>query len=331
MKFVNLTDFVEAVRAVAEPTRLRILDVLADGELTVSELCRVLAMSQPRISRHLRIMTEAGVLARQVEGSWVFYRSAPHGEDRNLAADILAHYPATDLQRLRDRARLRTVRQQNNRRAKAYFRKVARDWDRVRGLYVSEDQIEQAALEVSGTRDVRCLVDLGTGTGRMLELFAAQTVDAVGVDASREMLSIARARLHQAGLGHYRLLQEDLTGTSLADGCADVVTLHHVLHFLDEPELAVREGARLLAAGGALIIVDFAPHELETLRSEHSHRRLGYHDSEIQRWIEQAGLTGFAAKHLAADDDDDGGAQVLTAVVWHARRKGRRNVRREAA
>lgn len=329
MEIQKLPDLVEVLRALAEPTRLRIVEILKVGELTVTELCQVLAMSQPRISRHLRILSEAGLLTRHVEGSWVFYRHATDGRERALLQSVLALYPDNDLQRARDRQHLRRLQQQSIKKARSFFRRVARTWDSIQRLYVPEEEIEQAIRQALGEQRGYRLVDMGTGTGRILELLADDAVEGIGIDQSAEMLAIARGKLLQHQFGHCRLLKQDLTETTLPDKYADIVTLHHVMHYLDDPGTAIAEGSRLLAPGGLLLIVDFAPHAIEDLRLKHSHRRLGYEDSEVQRWCTLAGLTKFNAQHLVLNTVEDAG--TLTAVLWSARKSGLKRSHQEAA
>jgi len=329
MKAEPSDDFIERLRALAEPTRLRIVDVLKVGELTVSELCEILDMSQPRISRHLRILAESGLLTRHVEGSWVFYRHSSSSREQALISAVLSLYPDADLQQARDRQNLRQVQQKSISKARSYFRRMARSWDSVQQLYVPEKEIEQAIRDTLGTQSGYRLIDMGTGTGRILELLAEDAVEGIGIDSSAEMLAIARGKLLQHPLGHCRLLKQDLTNTTLPGGSAHVVTLHHVLHYLDKPGAAIAESARLLAPGGIIVIVDFAPHQLESLRHEHSHRRLGYRDSEVRRWCEAAGLKRFRAQHLPMDPAAN--TSVLTAVLWSARKGGARHPARQAA
>ncbi len=329
MKHQETSDLVEALRALGEPTRLRILDVLSVGELTVSELCEILAMSQPRISRHLRILSDNGLLIRHAEGSWVFYRHASSAHSQTLISTVLSLYPNGDLQRARDKQSLRRVQQKSIEKARNYFRRMARSWDSVQQLYVPEKEIEQAIRNILSELDDYRLIDMGTGTGRILELLAGDASEGIGIDSSVEMLAIARSKLLQRQLGHCRLLRQDLTDTTLPEGCADVVILHHVLHYLDEPGSAITESARLLAPSGMIVIVDFAPHELESLRHDHSHRRLGYRDSEIRRWCEAAGLQRFSAQHLAMDQSTS--TSSLTAVLWSAYKSHRRRGTRKAA
>lgn len=302
-----------ALRAAAEPTRLRIVALLARGELTVSELVSVLGQSQPRISRHLKLLTEAGLLTRFREGSWVFHRLAEDGPGAEVARHLYALLPddagqdpalARDLERL---ARVKGVRAE---RAAAYFRRNAESWDKLRSLHVDDREVEAVISRLLPERGIDHLLDLGTGTGRMLELLAPRAARGLGVDLSREMLTVARDNLDRAGLHNCRVRQADLYRLPFPAETFDIATIHQVLHFLDEPAAAIAEAARVLTPGGRLLVADFAPHDLESLRDEHEHRRLGFADPEIAGWFARAGLTPVETAHLAGEP--------LTVAVWLA-------------
>ena len=300
-----------ALRAAAEPTRLRIVALMAEGELTVSELARILGQSQPRISRHLKLLVEAGLLVRLREGSWVFHRLAEDGPGAALIRSLTGLLPGDgDPVLARDRNRLIEVKRDRAEAAADYFRRNAARWDKLRSLHVDDAEVERAIGRLLPKRGIKDLLDIGTGTGRMLELLGPRAARGLGIDLSREMLAIARARLDRAGLAHCRVRQADLYQLPFADGSFDVATIHQVLHFLDQPAAAVAEAGRVLAPGGKLLIADFAPHHEESLRDEHAHRRLGFADAEIGAWLVRAGLTPVDTVRLAGDP--------LTVVVWMA-------------
>lgn len=305
-----------ALRAAGEPTRLRILALLARNELTVSELTRILGQSQPRVSRHLRLLTEARLLERFQEGAWVFHRLAETGPGADLAQALLQLLPEGDLELRRDRERLEEIRHDHAQAASAYFSRMAERWDRIRSLYVPESEVEAAMLEAVGENPGDDFLDLGTGTGRILQVFGQRVHRGLGVDSSREMLAVARARLEHAALPHCQVRLGDIRSLNLPDGCMDVVTIHHVLHFLDDPGAAVREAARMLRPSATLLIVDFAPHALEFLRTDHAHRRLGFGESEVASWCESAGLIGVTARHLSASRSKN--TRSLTVSIWRA-------------
>jgi len=300
-----------ALRAAAEPTRLRIVALVAEGELTVSELARILGQSQPRISRHLKLLVEAGVLDRLREGSWVFHRLAEDGAGAALIRSLSGLLPGDgDPVLARDRHRLAEVKGARAEAAADYFRRNAASWDRLRSLHVDDGEVERAIGRLLPIRGIDNLLDIGTGTGRMLELLGPRAARGLGIDLSREMLAIARAHLDRAGLAHCRVRQADLYRLPFADGAFDVATIHQVLHFLDRPAAAVAEAGRVLEPGGRLLIADFAPHREEGLRDEHAHRRLGFADAEIEAWLARAGLRPMDSVRLAGDP--------LTVVVWTA-------------
>ena len=298
------------LRASAEPTRLRLLALLADAELTVSELTQVLGQSQPRISRHLKLMGEAGLLERYQEGSWAFFRLVGAGAAAGLARGLVAALPAEDPTLQRDRARLAEIRRTRAESASAYFRVNAPEWHRIRSLHVDEAEVESAltaALELDGHGS---LLDIDAGTGRILELLGPKVERGLGVDSSREMLAVARTNLDRAGLRHCSVRLADMYTLPIADRSFDHVVIHQVLHYADEPAAAIREAARVLAPGGRLAVVDFAPHTLETLRDEHAHRRLGFTHEEVSTWFESAGLK--PAKPIVLTGNP------LTVTVWPA-------------
>lgn len=303
---------IEALRAAGEPTRLRVLSLLAGEELSVMELSRILDQSQPRVSRHLKLMADAGLIERFPDGARVFYRLSSDLQARRLVDTVLdlldggAHEA--------DDRRLEDVRRDRGAAASAYFERVAPQWDRIRSLYVSETAVEAAIKKAAGDGPFERVVDLGTGSGRMLTLLGKSAKMSVGLDLSQNMLNIARANVTKAGLDKVELRHGDIFATRLPEHSADLVLVHQVLHYLADPAAAVAEAARLVMPGGRLLIVDFAPHQLEHLREEHQHRRLGFSDQEMRRWLSGAGLKPSAP--IALPPDTDG----LTVSIWTAER-----------
>lgn len=279
-----------ALEAAGEETRLRLLALLAEAELTVSELVAILGQSQPRVSRHLRLLVEAGLVERHREGAWAFFRLAERATVAGLARAALERLDPNDPTLFADRARLAETRAARAQTAARYFAAHAADWDRLRSLHVPDDRVEAALKEMVGTTRAGALLDLGAGAGRMLELFAGGAARAVGVDQSPAMLAMARAAMEQAGLRHVQLRQGDLYALPVEGGAYDLVILHQVLHYLDDPVRALREALRALAPGGRLVIVDLSPHENESLREAHAHRRLGFARDEFCAAMEAAGL-----------------------------------------
>jgi ubiquinone/menaquinone biosynthesis C-methylase UbiE len=303
-----------ALRAAGEPTRLRLLALLSSNELTVSELTWILGQSQPRVSRHLKLLSEARLVERIQEGAWAFYRLADRGPATAVLAALVALLPEDDPDLLRDGQRLETVKRNRAEAAATYFRGIARSWDHIRDLYVAESDVEQAMLAAAGDAPVGTLLDLGTGTGRILQVFAERIERGIGIDASREMLAVARANLARQNLNHCQVRQGDIYNLAVPAGSMDVVTIHHVLHFLDDPSTAVARAAQALRPRGKLLIVDFAPHTLELLRSEYAHRRLGFEDAEITSWCRAAGLEDVRVEHLTVTGAND--AETLTVSLW---------------
>ena len=302
-----------ALRAVAEPTRLRLLVLCARGELTVSELTQILGQSQPRVSRHLKLLCEAGLLDRFREGSWVFYRLSQSSPASALARHLVEACGASDPTIALDLQRLAATKQQRANLASAYFRENAPRWHRIRSLYVDEREVEAALIEIIAAVDPRDLLDIGTGTGRMLEILAPRVEQALGIDQSREMLSVARVNLERAGLENGRVRRDDMYQLALPDASFDAIVVHQVLHYADRPAAAVAEAARVLRPHGILVLVDFAPHTVEFLRDEHAHRRLGFADGEIAEWCRAAGLDPMPPRRLPGDP--------LTVVIWTAHRR----------
>lgn len=305
---LNADQTVEVLRAAGEPTRLRVLSLLAGEELSVMELSRILDQSQPRVSRHLKLMADAGLIERFPDGARVFYRLSSDLPARRLIDTVLDLLDVSA--GAADDQRLEAVRREREAAAGAYFERIAPQWDRIRSLYVSESAVEAAIIRAAGDGPFERIVDLGTGSGRMLTLLGRNAKMSVGLDLSQNMLNIARTNVMKAGLDKVELRHGDIFATRLPAQSADLVMVHQVLHYLVDPAAAVAEAARLVMPGGRLLIVDFAPHQLEYLRDDHQHRRLGFPDDEIRRWLTGAGLTPSAP--IALPPDTDG----LTVSIW---------------
>jgi SAM-dependent methyltransferase len=319
-EIIGLPTIVSRLKAAGETTRLRLLKLLADGELTVTELTQILGQSQPRVSRHLKLLVEARLIERLPEGSWVFYRLA-EGLEPGAAGSFVRRLLAElgdDPRLAADQARRTEVTAARAEAASRYFAENAAGWDRLRALYIPEAEVEAEMLALlkpkPGEGPGGLLVDLGTGTGRVLEILAPHFKRAIGFDISHPMLSVARVNLERAGARNAHVRHGDLLAVPLPPGTASAVVLHQVLHYLDNPAAAVSAAARLLAPGGRLLIADFAPHGLEFLREEHAHRRLGFTEEEIGRVLRAAGLTVSAIRHLPPREP--GGH--LTVSLWLA-------------
>ncbi len=302
-------------RALGDATRLRILSLLRAMELSVGELVQVLDQSQPRVSRHVKILCDAGLAERRKEGSWVFVALGPD-QIVGPIADALDRWDAIEAERWReaDTAKLAAVRADRAVSAAAWFEGHAREWDAIRSLHVAESEVESAMAELLGDAPVRSLVDIGTGTGRMLELFGRRAGAALGIDRSSEMLRLARVKLTGRGLEHAELRQADLYALPLNDEAADLAIVHHVLHFAQQPGAAIAEAARVLSPGGRLLIADFAPHDREELRARDAHTRLGFSDDQISGWFADAELQTVRSETL--------GGGTLTVKLWLGRKTG---------
>ena len=305
-----------ALKAAGEGTRLRILALLAEAELTVSDLTTILRQSQPRISRHLRLLAQAGLIDRFREGSWAFFRLAERGGAAEMASKIIELMDQNDSTVARDRERLTAVRTHRAAVAQAYFRRHAVQWDRIRKLHVADEAVEAAIKSALVGAPMRSLLDLGTGSGRMLELFGPDLERGLGLDLSHDMLALARTRLDRAGLRNCSVRQGDIYDLALPRDFFDVVLIHQVLHFLDDGGRAIQEAARVLRPGGRLLVVDFAPHDLEFLREEHAHRRLGFPVEAVGQWMKAAGLDVVLQQTLAAEPASEG---KIAVSLWLGR------------
>jgi ArsR family transcriptional regulator len=303
------------LRAAGDPTRLRLILLLRESELTVSELTQILGQSQPRVSRHLKLLCEANLLQRFKEGSWVFYRSAGRSDCARFAQMLAALAADSPDPFESDRRRLDAIRQARQAAAAEFFKANAADWERIRSLHAPDQEVEAAILEVVRALPHDAVLDAGTGTGRMLELVAPHIGQGIGVDISPEMLAIARDRLERIRAHHCQIRLADIHRLPFPGGKAgqgfDLAIFHQVLHYLEDPQSAVMEAARVLNPRGSVLIVDFAPHELEFCRSELAHRRLGFADEEVCGWFAAAGLKPCGSRSIEAE-----GRASLTVRLW---------------
>jgi len=303
-----LDQLIAVLRAAGEPNRLRILALCAAGDLTVTELTRILGQSQPGVSRHLRLLCDAGLLERHQEGSWAFFHLPTRGQTARIARFLVEQIADDDSGVLRDRARLAEIRKERASHSDRYFRENAARWDQIRKLHVDETEVEQTLLRMLGAGPFDALLDIGTGTGRMLQVLGGIAREAIGVDQSRDMLSVARTNLDDHEHQNCSVRQADMYELPFVEKSFDLVVLHMVLHFAERPHDVLREAARVLRPGGQFLIVDFARHEMETLREAHAHRRLGFRTADINDWAAEAGLDSLEVRNLPG--------KQLTVRIW---------------
>ena len=303
------------LKTLGHPDRLRVLALLSQGELTVSELVHILDLSQPRITQYINSLEEAGLIERVREGSWVFSRLPQDGGTYStLINTVLSTLPDNDTSLVQDREKLAEVRAERARQVDAFFASVANNQEQLGHEYLPQADIEAAMLDCLPEAKLGTMIDLGTGTGRMLQVFAPHIEQGIGIDSSAEMLRVARHILADTEDCQISVQQADLKNTDFKSGCADLVTLHQVLHFLDDPILAVKEASRLLTPQGHLIITDFEHHENEDFREHFSHRRLGFQDTEMQRFLKENALELETVLNVPSHKPN-----IPTVKIWHAR------------
>lgn len=311
----TLNQTLSALKAAGEETRLRILILLTYGELSVSDITDILGQSQPRISRHLKLLMEAGIVERLREGSWAFFRFSNKQPLISLLHTFLNSIDRTDPLIERDRERFNDAREQRSRLSQEYFSKIASEWDRLRPFQVSEKDVEEIILSCVQNKRIGNFLDLGTGTGKMIELMAPLASSLSGLDSSHAMLGVARANLLKSGISGVDLRQGDIYAPPFPPQSYDLITIHQVLHYLDDPSRALREAARLLKPSGKLIIIDFAPHTNELLRKKHKHFWPGFSHDQMKNWLQENSLSCLTVKDLPPDREHK---NPLTVTIWLA-------------
>lgn len=310
---LKMDDVVDVLKAAGEPTRMRLLILLSRGDLTVSDLTEILGQSQPRISRHLKLLGEAGLIERYQEGAWAYFRLIGDGRSASIIRQVVATIAQDDRMLLHDIERLKAVKASRAGRAQEYFSQNAAKWEEIRRHHVPEERVEAELCKIIGSAPFNSLLDLGTGTGRILELFKDQYRKGLGIDASRDMLAIARNKLDQSGITHASVRQGDIFNLALERESYDLIIIHQVLHFLYDPAPAIKEACKMLAPGGRLIIIDFAPHTLEYLRDDFAHARLGFSHEAVSNWMAANNLDIENISDLVPQNDQD---KKLTVSIW---------------
>ncbi len=290
LELIEVRDLVLQLKAAGEITRLRLLVLLAQGELSVKDLTQVLEQSQPRISRHLRLLVKARLVVRHAEGAWVYYGINSDVKYSQFTYSLISRLALDNEQLSLDRERLKKLQMEKKQRAEKYFSKIASNWDKIRSLHISEIEVEAAIVSLVGNKKYNLLLDLGTGTGRMLELLRNNYQRAIGVDSNHEMTSIARAKLASSSLTHAQIRLADIEQLDEYEASADMVVLHQVLHYFADPKNVIFHVSNLLTHKGKILIVDFAPHDFEILRDVHAHLRMGISVEQMQFWAKSAGL-----------------------------------------
>ncbi|MBB3034885.1 ArsR/SmtB family transcription factor [Alteriqipengyuania lutimaris] len=310
------------LRSLGDNTRLRIMRLLGTMELAVGELSQVLQQSQPRVSRHASILCDAGLAVRRREGSWIYLRAASENAGGSPLSAAIARFLSTAeredeefaAQCEEDRRQLAAIREAREGKAAEWFEEHAGEWDDLRRRHSPDDQVEAALRKALAGEPLGEMLDIGTGTGRMAELFGEDASRIVALDKSLEMLRVARAKLQHLPAEQIELVQGDFLSLPFEAARFDTVLLHQVLHYATDPMIALREAARVLRTGGRIAIVDFAAHNHEELRERFQHTRLGFEDDQLAGALEQSGFE--TAPPVALE------GETLVVKIWVARRVG---------
>lgn len=308
----SLDTGVSWMRAAGELTRMRLLALLDQADLTVSDLVEILDQSQPRISRHLKLLVDAGLAQRFQEGAWALFRTADSGQVRVFLDTIIKPLASDDPVLMADLAKLDKVRQARAKRAAAYFADNAEEWNKIRSLHVHEEDIEQRMLLMGLDHKPKSILDMGTGTGRVLQLFGAHVERGVGIDSSADMLALARSELASSGEPHLQVRRGDVYNIPAGEKY-DLIVLHQVLHFLETPQLALEQAREHLTENGRILVVDLEPHDLEFLREKHAHLRLGVSLEQMSSWMDE---TDLELVQLAQIEPEQNDKEILSVLLW---------------
>jgi ArsR family transcriptional regulator len=306
--------YADILKTLGHADRLRIIATLDRGELTVTELVQTLELSQPRITQYIKSLEAVDIVERLREGSWVFSRlKRSNTHVHELVQTVLRKLPVDDVDLIADSKRLEAVREARSQIADAFFAKVAQDDRQLGHEYLPQKNIEKALLGTVAKQEFDFMIDMGTGTGRMLELFAGQIRKGAGIDMNPDMLKVARHKLAGEEFGHISIQQSDLHATPFREGSADLVTLHQVLHYLDDPREAIGEAERLMGKDATLLIVDFETHDVEEFRENYAHRRLGFSETDMKDWFQDVGLN---LQSIARFEH----IESPTVIIWKAQK-----------
>jgi len=299
-----------ALRALAEPTRLRLLALAARGGFCVVDFTEILDQSQPRLSRHLKLLCDAGLLARLREGANVWF-TLPEDDKGGLVRSLLARLPEQDPELAADRRQAARVLAERARSASSGFAENPAAWDEMRTIGLPAEAAEAALLGLLPAPPGR-LLDVGTGTGWLLVRAAPLIKSGLGIDASRTMLALARSRLADAGFGHCSVRLADMYRLPLPDGGFDVVTLCMVLHHAEDPMAVLTEAARVLRPGGRLLIAELDHYDAPSLIAPLSHRWPGFSVERMTQMLSDAGFVADPPMRIRAQID---------VLVWQARHR----------
>ncbi len=311
------------LKALSEPTRLRLLLLCNKSDLTVSDLTNILSQSQPRLSRHLKILVEAGALRRLAEGQHVYFARNRETRFDGIVQALIDSVSGASAGVRADEERLSATLEARAKLAQGYFNKHAAKWDEVRGSYNDDEQVERAFIEELAAGDapkVASFLDMGTGTGRILQQAARYVVRGVGIDTNREMLTIARSRLAGPVYRHLLVQEGNIYGLPFEAGQFEAVGLYQVLHFLDEPSRAIKEAGRVLSNKGRLLLVDYARHQREELQRNHAHLWLGFSQEEMEAWFAMAKLRPVTRRVVADAKPHPSGGMAPQACLWVAQK-----------
>ncbi len=288
---------IEGLKAAGEPTRLRLLCICSRGEFTVSEIHEIVDQSQPRVSRHLKLLCNAGLLERHREQHWVFYRVPQRGKGAELARILLSVVPDDDPQLELDRRRLSEVLDRRAEAARRFVEKTGLG----KGVAQLDDEasVDVLILRTLGDEPVGELLDIGTGTGRMLRLLGEHADRAVGIDISHAMLMLARSNLHAAGLDHLSVRHGNMYQLRFADQCFDTVTIDQVLFQAEQPGQVLREAARVLRPGGRLLLLEFLTETTIGLWEQDTGDLAVIDEGLLEDWYRDAGLRSIASRRLS--------------------------------
>ena len=303
-----MEELLRQLRAAAEPTRLRIIALCGHAELSVGDFVAILGQSQPRVSRHLKLLVDAGLLIRNKEGSRAYYRLLESDKNAQLSQVLNDLMDESDPMLVLDLSRLGIIRSERARFVDNYFDEFAGEQSRLSQISADEELISQLLLQYVQQENIGELLDVGTGNGRMLLLLGSKIEKAIGIDNSREMLAIARTNLEQADLKNCQVRIGDMYRLPFAENRFGLITINSLLRYAEKPKDVLTEATRVLKPGGILFIVDFSDHGLTELRDEYGHRWLGFSKDEMLNMLDGDTITIESINFFKGE--------VLTVCVW---------------